>query len=151
MIYINETVPEDFIDLNLIQNGAYTSEDFAEVRRLSSIKRIISFSDEMVTFKDDFGVIAIIGYGGDKKMPALFAYIDDKIVYLFKKSYLQFMRHMITYMMAYSNVDGFVSLVRADSKTANKFITALKFSLNRTFEAPDNVIYNEYKIWRQAV
>lgn len=150
MITVSQTVATDFRDLVLIKNAAYGDKVKHTVRKLSEIKKVLENSDEVLTFRDECGILGIVGYGGDLYNPELFAYIDEGLKLRFKPSYQKFMKHMVVYMLDYSNAISFRTLVKPSSQTANKFIQALGFKLERTFVGPDNNLYNEYVLWRKG-
>jgi len=145
---ISPTVPTDFTDLYLIQNGAYTVGEHQDIRRLSRIKNILSTSTEVLTFRDEYGIIGIIGYGGDHRHPQLFAYIDRNFKTGFNKQQFKFIKHMLQYMIRAEGAMSFRSLAKHDNPPANRFLVALGFTKDEEFK--DNKEYIGYVLWRTA-
>jgi hypothetical protein len=150
MIRVSQTIVTDFDELNLIDNGAYVVSDYRDIKRLSSIKKILAFSSDLLTFRDECGIIGILGYGGDRYNPELFAYIDQKFQYHFSKEYFAFIKDMIRYILQETDLRSFRTLIRSGSKVGNRFIQALGFTFRRELVGADGEHYNEYAIWRRA-
>jgi len=122
MILATPTTADDFCDLKIIQNGAYSKTDLKH-----DTLNMFRMCKEILTFRNKYGILGIMGYRKVGLVSEIFAYIGEPFRQTLCKEYIKYLRDMVKCIKETSQSSALITYVQADHDVACKFIKSLNF------------------------